>query len=63
MIRDFACRLPLKANTLNLFNKVIHFDDASGFDGYIERVQMYIYYNSIPSGLIAARMKSIKPRK
>ena len=36
-IRDFACRLPLKASTLNLFNKVVHFDDASGFDGYISR--------------------------
>ena len=52
-IRDFACRLLLKANTLNLFNKVVHFDDSSGFDGYI--VEMY-NYKSIPSGLIAARM-------
>ena len=32
-IRDFACRLPLKASTLNLFNRVVHFDDASGVDG------------------------------
>ena len=43
-IRDFACRLPLKASTLNLFNKVVHFDDASGIDGYIESIEMYNYY-------------------
>ena len=43
-IRDFVCRLPLKASTLNLFNKVVHFDGASGFDGYIESVEMYNYY-------------------
>ena len=55
-IPDFACRLPLKASTLNLFNKVVHFDDASGFDGCIESVEMYTYYRSIPSRLIAARM-------
>ena len=55
-IREFACRLPLIASTLNLFNKVIHFDDASGFDGYIVSVEMYNYYKTIPSGLIAARM-------
>ena len=46
-IRDFACRLPLKTSTLNLFNRVVHFDDASGFDGYIESVEMYNYYKSI----------------
>ena len=55
-IRDFACRLPLKASTLNLFNKVVHFDEASDFNGYIESVEMYNYYKSIPPGLIAARM-------
>ena len=54
-IRDFAC-LPLRASTLNLFNRVVHFDDASGFDGYIESVEMYNYYKSIPTGPIAARM-------
>ena len=59
-IRDFACRLPLRASTLNLFNKVVHFDDASGFDGYIESEEMYNYYKSIPSGLIAARMNRCK---
>ena len=48
-IRDFACRPPL-------FNKVVHFDDASDFDSYIESREMYNYYKSIPSGLIAARM-------
>ena len=64
-IRDFACRLPLKASTLNLFNRVVHFDDASGINGYIDSVEMYNYYKSIPSGLIAARMTylSIKSRK
>ena len=35
-IRDFACRVPLKASTLNLFNKGVHSYDASDFDGYIE---------------------------
>ena len=33
-ICDFAYRLPLKPSTLNLFNRVIHFDDACGFNGY-----------------------------
>ena len=49
-------RLPLKPSTLILFNRVVHFDDANGFNGYIESVEMYNYYKSIPSGLIAARM-------
>ena len=48
-IRDFACCLPWKASTLNLFHRVVHFDDASGFDGYIESVEMYNYYKSIPT--------------
>ena len=39
-IRDFAYRLPLKTSTLNLFNRVVDFDDASGFDGYIESVEV-----------------------
>ena len=56
MICDFACRLPLKHSMLNLFNKVVHFNDASGFNRYIESIEMYNYYKSIPSGLIAARM-------
>ena len=55
-IRDFACRLPLKSSTLNLFNRVFHFDNASGFDGLIGSVEMNNYYKSIPTGLIAARM-------
>ena len=55
-IRDFASPLPLKASTLNLLNRVVHFDGASGLDGYIESVEMYNYYKSIPSGLITARM-------
>ena len=62
-IRDFACRLHLKTITLNLFNRVVHFDYASGFDGYIESVKMYNCFKYIPSGLISARMKSIKSRK
>ena len=41
---------------VNLFNRVVHFDGASGFGGYIESVEMYNYYKSIPSGLNAARM-------
>ena len=53
-IRGFACRLPWKASTLNLlFNKVVHFDDANGFDGYVEYVEMYNYYKSMPSGMVA----------
>ena len=55
-IRDFACHLPVRASTLNLFNKVVHFDDASGFDSYIESVEMYNYYKLFPSGLISERM-------
>ena len=55
-ICDFACRLPLKPSTLNLFNRVVHFDNASGFKGYIESVVIYNYYKSIPFGLIASRM-------
>ena len=62
-ICDFSCRLPLKPSTLNLFTTVVHFDDASGFNGYIEIVEMFNYYKTIPSGLIAARLKSIKSRK
>ena len=34
-ICDFAGRLPLKPSTMNLFNRIVHFDDASGFNGYI----------------------------
>ena len=55
-ICDFACRLPLRSSNLNLFNRVVHFDDASGFDGYIESVVTYNYYKSIPAGLVAARI-------
>ena len=58
-ICDFACSLPLRASTLNLFNRVVHFDDSSGFNGYIESVEMYNYYKSILAGLIAARMTSL----
>ena len=41
---------------LNLFNRVVHFDDASGFNGYIESVEMFNYYKNIQSVVIAARM-------
>ena len=39
-ICDFASRLPLKPSTLYLFNRVVHFDDASGFNGYIGSVRL-----------------------
>ena len=55
-ICDFACRLPLKPGTLNVFNRVVHFDDVSGLNGYIESVEMFNYYKAIPSGIIPARM-------
>ena len=50
-IRDFACCLPLRASTLNLFNRVVYFDEFSGFNGYIESVEMYNYFKSIPTYL------------
>ena len=53
-ICDFACSL--KLSTLYLFNRVVHLDDAIGFNGYIESVEMFNYYKAIPYGLIAARM-------
>ena len=53
---DFACRLPLKPSTLNLCDRVVHFDNASGFNGYIGNVDMFNYYKTIPFGLIAARI-------
>ena len=43
-------------HTLNLFNSVVHFDDASGFNGYIESMEMFNYYKTIPFGLITGRM-------
>ena len=55
-IRDFACRLPLKVSTLNLFNRIVYCDESSGFNGYIESVEMYNYFRSIPTRLISARM-------
>ena len=55
-IRDFACRLQLRASTLNLFNRVVYFDEPSGFNGYIESVEMYNYFKSIPTGFISARI-------
>ena len=55
-ICDLACHLPLKPSTLNLFNRVVQFDEASGFKGYIESVEMYNYYKSIPSGLTTVQM-------
>ena len=55
-ICDFASHLPLRASTLNLFNRVVYFDKSSGFNGYIESVEMYNSFKSIPTGLISARM-------
>ena len=55
-ICDFACCLPLKPRTLNLFNRVVHFDNASGVNGYIESVEMYNYYKPIASSFIAVGM-------
>ena len=55
-IGDFACRLPIKPSTLNLLNRVVRFDDASGFNGYVENVDTFNYYKTILSGLVAARM-------
>ena len=55
-MREFVCRLPSKVSELSLFNRAAHVDGASGFDGYIESVEMYNYYKSIPTGLIVARM-------
>ena len=55
-ICDFACCLPLRASMLNLFKRVVYSDESSGFNGYIESVEMYNYFKSIPTGLISARM-------
>ena len=33
-IRDFACHLPLKASTLNLINRVAHFDGARVYSNW-----------------------------
>ena len=43
-ICDFACRLTIKPGTLNLFNRVVHFDNATGFNSCIESVEMYNHY-------------------
>ena len=57
----------LKASTLNLFNKVVHYDGASGFNGYIETVK--IYYTTTTGLfhlvllLLERHMKSMKSRK
>ena len=40
-IRDFACRLPLNAITLNLFNRVVHFDGASGECRDVQLIHIY----------------------
>ena len=51
---NFKCHIPTKPATLNLFNKVIHFSDASGFD--VAGVEIYAYYKTIAPALIQARM-------
>ena len=48
--------MSLRASTLNLSNPVVYFDESSGFNGYIESVEMYNYFKSIPTSLISARM-------
>ena len=43
-ICDFACRLPLKPSKLDLFNRVVHFDDDNGFNvlsGDVQLLQVY----------------------
>ena len=51
-----TCKLPINAGTLNLFNSVVHFDSASGFNGDIECIEILTTNTAIPSGLTAARM-------
>ena len=41
---------------LDLFSRVVHFNDATGFNGYIESVEMYNYYKSILPRLITDRV-------
>ena len=53
---DCACCLPMKPSTLNLFNRVVHFDNVSGFNGYIGSVEMFNYIKTIPSGFSTPRM-------
>ena len=55
-LRTPSSRLPLRASTLHLFNCVVYFDESSGFNGFIESVEMYNYYKSIPTGHITAGM-------
>ena len=45
-VRDFACRLPLKASELSLFNRAVHVAGANGFGGYIESVQLLQFYSN-----------------
>ena len=46
-IRDFACRLPWRASTLNLFNREYfeYFDESSGLNGYIDVQLLQVYSN------------------
>ena len=44
MERYVIPHVPLIPRTLNLFNIVVYFDNATGFNGYIERMEMYNYY-------------------
>ena len=50
-ICDFACRLPLRASTLNLFNWVVYFDESSGFNGYIEVLRCTTIKSLIAAGM------------
>ena len=58
-ICDFTCFLPLKPSTLNLFYRVVHFNDAGGFNSYIESVVFSIWSHCCSNDL---PVKSIKSR-
>ena len=60
---DFACRLPIKPSMLNLFHIVVHFNDASSFNGYI--VEMVNYYKTISSisSISSAQMTYLSERE
>ena len=59
-IRDFVCRLPLRASLLNLFNRVVYLDESRGFNGFIESVEMYNYDKFISTNRIAARVTYLR---
>ena len=46
-ICDFAYCLSLKSSTLNLFNRVVHFNDASSFNRYIGSISLFHLVSSL----------------